>query len=81
MEEVVKIGAVYGLTPNEIAEIAGWWSPPKGERSRQDTVDPRMREILQELAQMDKASRERTIEMLYNLMVGARMTLKSSVSF
>jgi transcriptional regulator with XRE-family HTH domain len=34
MEDLVKIGQVLGLTPNEIATLAGWWMSSPLERER-----------------------------------------------
>jgi transcriptional regulator with XRE-family HTH domain len=28
METLVRLGSVYGLSPNELAELAGWWTGP-----------------------------------------------------
>lgn len=70
MESIVKIGALYGLTPNELAEKAGWWHDPE----KSPRTDPRIRELLQELPRMDSRSRVRLIDMIYNLLVAFRVS-------
>jgi transcriptional regulator with XRE-family HTH domain len=75
MEEITRIGSVFGLSPNQLAEIAGWWYPETGEANNAE-LDPRLRELLHELPHFDAATRERLLDTLYNLLVAMRFSAK-----
>lgn len=34
MKDLVALGRIYGLTPNEVAELYGYWRAPGGENAR-----------------------------------------------
>lgn len=53
MEHLVKYGARYGLTPNDIAKSAGWWSPSKASSD----VPEEVAEIVAELTSLPTAVR------------------------
>lgn len=77
--EMVRIGTVLGMNPNHMAQVAGWWYPPESER-RTKHLDPRLVEILQELPEMDRRSREELIRTYYKLLIAYRAEAKPRVS-
>lgn len=72
--EMVRIGKTLGMTPNTMAQIAGWWF------SEEKKLDPRMAELLDELPRMNRVQREELIRTVYRLMLAFRAEEKSRVS-
>ena len=53
MEDLVKLGSVYGMTPNDIARLAGWWAP--GDTLR---WDPGLEDVQRQLDQLPQPTRQ-----------------------
>ncbi len=61
-EDLIRVAAVYGITPNEVARIAGWWVPPK----TYEAVDPRWATLQNFLATAPEEEREQLLDTIYD---------------
>lgn len=61
-QDVVKIVAVYGVTPNEAAQVAYGWIPP----ARYQSEDYRWRFVQDFLTKANEAQKERFLQEMYD---------------
>ena len=62
MEELVRVASVYGIEPNELARLAGWWLPSP----RYSSEDPRWVYAQNFLAHASDVDREKLLDELYD---------------
>lgn len=62
MEDVVRLAAAYGVAPNEVARLAGWWTASP----RYTTEDPRWTYVQGFLARASDEDREKLLAEVYD---------------
>jgi len=65
MEDLVKLGSVYGMTPNDIARLAGWWDSAESLK-----WDPALEDVQRGLAKLAPEKRREFVDIVL-LMFGA----------
>lgn len=68
MQDLVALGKIYRMTPNEIAECAGWWAPDK-----KPEVSPELQELIRGLQDLTVYDRKQLIEMWRKLLQAFRV--------
>ena len=58
MRDLVLLGAVYGLTPNQVATLYGYWQPSEAE---EEPEDPRVTTLKQTAKLLPPLYRERLL--------------------
>jgi transcriptional regulator with XRE-family HTH domain len=66
--DVLRILKVYGIEPNEAAEILGLYVPEEGGAVEEE--DPVISMVCSELRQMPKDRREKAVDMFYTIVRG-----------
>ncbi len=62
MEDLIKLASTYGVEPNEVARLAGWWVPSP----RYTTEDPRWVYAQNYMAHTSEEDRERLLDEVYD---------------
>lgn len=73
MEDLVRLGKVFRMTPNEIAEVAGWWYPDKEPKLPRELDD-----FVRGIMDLNPTDRRQLLEMVRKLLQAFRVAEQQS---